>query len=355
MSIGEPSPETSASAAQPGARPRRALLTPLLFAGGGVALVALVVHRVGAAGLIEALRAAAPLLPLALALEGARIASEAMAALALFRGLAARPGDAPTWRALLRVHLMTYGVVAFAPAGRAAGEALRATLLAPTIGGARAAAVGTFSQGLGLLATGLVSLPCALAAWRAGTGALATTSLIQAAVLSALGVLLLVATRRREVGSLLRRFRRAEHAGEAYVEAMNALPLVPLAPLGLTVLGRAAQCAMLATLLFAVGARVDLGAAVSALGAMLVGTSAGDFVPGQLGATDGAFTLFHDALGATPAQAVGAALLAHLMQLAWTILSALAPLAALKRTSVARALTRTTVARVRPAAPRAAA
>jgi len=142
---------------------------------------------------------------------------------------------------------VSYGVIAFAPAGRASGEALRATLLARYVGGARAAAVGTVSQALALVTTGLVSLPCALAARIAGADTLAISLLLQAIVLSVLGALVLVAARRREVGSLLRRFRKVADAGDAYVEAMHALPPLPLGALGMTLAGRGAQLLLLTT------------------------------------------------------------------------------------------------------------
>lgn len=307
------------------------LLIPLLLATVGVAIVAGMIHHVGVGPLLLVLQVAAPLLPLALALEGARVACEAVAARTLYRRVAGRHGGVPPWSALLRVHLMTYAVVAFAPAGRAAGEALRAAALRKHVGVARAAAVGTASQGLSLLATGLVSLPCALAAHLAGAGVLVASLLVQAAVLSLLGALVLLGPRRPELGRLLRRFRKTEQGGEAYVQAMNALPPVPLEALSLAVLGRGVQALLLGTLLFSVGAPLTLRSALVALGAVTVGTSAGDFVPGQLGATDGALSLFHAALSTTATQAVAAAMLAHGVQLAWALLSVVAPLLALKR------------------------
>jgi len=297
----------------------RSLALPLLLATGGCVLVAALIQHVGVAALYALLGAAAPWLPLALALEAARIVCEAQAARSLYRGVAGIGGTVPRWSALLRVHLLSYGVIAFAPAGRASGEALRATLLARSVGGARAAAVGTVSQALALVAAGLVSLPCAVAARLAGADTLAISLLLQAIALSVLGALVLVAARRREVGSLLRRFRKVADAGDVYVQAMHALPPVPLAALALTLAGRGAQLLLLTTLLVAVGAHIDLRGAFVALGALLVGTSAGDLIPGQLGATDGALALFHNAMRATEAQAVGAALLVHVVQLAWTL------------------------------------
>lgn len=322
QSIAAPVPRAVTEAARrPTSRAQRlrSLALTVLLATGGCVLVAALIHHVGAAALYALLGAAAPWLPLALALEAVRIVCEAQAARSLYCGVAGVGGTVPRWSALLRVHLLSYGVIAFAPAGRASGEALRATMLARTVGGARAAAVGTVSQALALVATGLVSLPCAVAAWLAGADTLAISLLLQAIALSVLGALVLVAARRREVGALLRRFRKVAHAGDEYVEAMHALPPLPLPALALTLAGRGTQLLLLTTLLVAVGAHIDLRGAFVALGALLVGTSAGDLIPGQLGATDGALALSHTAIQVTEAQAVGAALLVHVVQLAWTL------------------------------------
>jgi hypothetical protein len=52
---------------------------------------------------------------------------------------------------------------------------------------------------------------------------------------------------------------------------------------------------------------------------LLIGASAGDVVPGQIGALEGAFSFFADAVGTTRRQGVALALLIHLIQLAWVL------------------------------------
>jgi len=64
----------------------RSLALTLLLATGGCVLVAALIERVGVAALYALLGAAAPWLPLALALEAVRIVCEAQAARALYRG-----------------------------------------------------------------------------------------------------------------------------------------------------------------------------------------------------------------------------------------------------------------------------
>jgi len=298
------------------------VVVPAACALVGLALVVWVVSRSGVAALRDVAVLAAPYVPLLLAIEAGRELLEVFAARALYPA-----GTAPSFKALLRVHLLTYGVVTFAPAGRATAEALRATLLAGEVGGARAAAAGTAAQALVILSTAVASGACAAGAFVADSQALAGPLLAQTIAFVALGFVMLLAPRSPFASGLVRRFRKMSAHGEDYVRAMRDLPAVPMRGLGWLVASRATQWVFVAVALHAVGARVSPVAALVAHGALLAGTTAGDLVPGQLGATDGAFALFHRAIGCTEAQAVGVALLLHAVQLAWALASAPALLA----------------------------
>ena len=304
---------------------------PALCALVGLALVAWVVSRSGLAALRDVAVLAAPLLPLLLVIEALRELLEVFASRALYPA-----GKAPAFKALLRVHLLTYGVVTFAPAGRATAEAVRAGLLAGEVGGARAAAAGTAAQGLVILSTAVASAACGVGALAGGARTLAWPLLAQALAFVALGLLFLLAPRSPLVCALVRRFRRAASHGEDYVRAMRDLPAVPMRGLGWLVASRMTQWLLVAVALHAVGARVSPVSALVAHGALLVGTTAGDLVPGQLGATDGAFAFFHGAIGCTEAQAVGVAMLLHAVQVAWTLASVPALLAVRRAATPAR-------------------
>jgi hypothetical protein len=287
---------------------------PALCALVGLALVAWVVSRSGLAALRDVAVLAAPYLPLLFAIEAGRELLEVFAAQALYPA-----GKAPAFKALLRVHLLTYGVLTFAPAGRATAEALRAGLLAGEVGGARAAAAGTAAQGLVMLSTAVASAACAVGALLVGARTLAGPLWLQALVFVGIAMLLLLAPRSPLAASLVRRVRKATSHGEDYVRAMRELPAVPWRGLAWLVASRATQLVLVAVALHAVGAGVTTVTALVAHGALLVGTSAGDLVPGQLGATDGAFAFFHGAIGCSEVQAVGVALLLHAVQLGWTL------------------------------------
>jgi hypothetical protein len=58
----------------------------------------------------------------------------------------------------------------------------------------------------------------------------------------------------------------------------------------------------------------------------VAGGAAGDFIPGQLGATDGAFALAAPTLHVSVADAIAVAIVAHFLQLAGAAIYATTPL-----------------------------
>jgi hypothetical protein len=300
----------------------RAVTLRVALGAAGFGLVAALVAHAGPARLLEVLGRAAPWLPLALAAEGTRILAETLASAALWHATGAQPG----WGRLLRAHLVAYPVVLLAPAGRTAGEVVKAAILGTSGDAPRAAAIATHMQALVLFATGLVSVPCALAAAAVDAPALASALAAQALGLGAAGLAITLAVRRPELGRLLARFRRTAALGEAYRAASLRLGLVSGAGLGWMLVARGAQLAALTTLLAAASPAVAPLAGWTGFGATLVGGSAGDFVPGQLGATDAALAAVHDTLGLSVPDAVAVGLLAHAVQLAWVLVGVVAGL-----------------------------
>lgn len=88
----------------------------------GLAATAGIVHIAGAEGVARVLVAAAPWLPFVLVVEGARIAVETLATLALY-GV---PGRAIPRPVVARAHLIGYAMTAALPAGRTVAEAYKA-------------------------------------------------------------------------------------------------------------------------------------------------------------------------------------------------------------------------------------
>jgi uncharacterized membrane protein YbhN (UPF0104 family) len=198
------------------------------------------------------------------------------------------------------------------PAGRAAGEAARATVLAPLIGATGAAVACAELQACALVANAAVSVVAAAVAWRSGAVPLALAVLGNGAVCSVLGGALLMVARSGWFG----RFLRARFgAGALYTRARPARVLGAIAACAS---GRAIQTAQYGIVMHAVGGVANLRSALLAQGIHLVGASVGDAVPNQLGVTEGAYRVFARALDleSSPARALSIALVIRVAQLA---------------------------------------
>jgi len=290
----------------------------------GVAGIGMLVHHVGSARVVDAARAVAPWLPLVLLLEALRIALEAWSTRLLYR---ADKHELP-WAPLLTAQLMSYPLVLLVPAGRAAGEGLKATLLRRFVGLERAAATAVMNQALPLFGTFLVSLPCVVAAFVSwGSHPFSFAVALQMGTAVALALAIVAGARRPELGRALRRVSERVGARTEDVQvAFRRLGWLPSAPLGLAVLGRLVLAVELWVLASAVTGGMGAVDALLLLGAHLVGAAAGDLIPAQMGATDGAFALAAELLGVTAFGAVGIAIALHAVQLSWALVGTFAAL-----------------------------
>lgn len=315
------SPEPLERAAPPerAARPAPALRRPgrgrvaaqVALAAGGVGAIAYFLHVSELALVGRALARLAAWLPLLMAIEGARIAIEALGTGALYGLPRAR---LPLLR-LLRAHVVGYGLAFYMPAGRAAAEAVKAAMLARCATPARAAAVAAANQSLALLGLAIAAAACALGAAALGAAELVASLLIVAAITGGLGAAIRIATLRMR-GGWIRRF--APRIAAVVDDARAEIPRwIPPAPLAAFLASRALQLAGIAALLYALAGEASLAGALAANGVGLVGASLGDLVPGQLGATDATFSMAAGTLGLTPEAALSIALIVHLVQMAW--------------------------------------
>jgi hypothetical protein len=314
----------------PGAVPRKstrarvlAVLRPA-FAVVGLGVLALLIRDVGARELLAVLSRAAPWLPLVLTLELARLTLEAVGT---WMAYGSRAGEVP-FRSMLRAQLISTVVSNVAPAGRTAGEALKAALLSPYTGGATAAAAAATSQAASLVAGGLSSLPCALAAYLLTGSSWVTLALVVHTVLLVLvGTGVRCGMRAERLGGWLKQrvHRFASHT-ETFQESARSCALLPARPIVANLLGRGLQVAQYGTLAVAVGIDVSAVEALFAQGLNLVSLAVGALVPGQLGVSDGAFALSAKALGTTTAKALSIALLAHAVQVLFVLVGSLTPL-----------------------------
>ncbi len=283
----------------------------------GLSAVFWVIQKAGFDATRAVVARALPLLPWVIALEACRIATEVLAARDLF-GLLRSPVPAG---ALVRAQLAGYAVCNLLPVGRTASEAAKAGFLKSHASLPKTAAVATVAQALHLIASAVILVPAVAAARStAASFGLSLTILGQCLLLGGIGAtLLLVAYFAPFAGSAFRRLPKIAAALEQFRSAMRLLPRFPFSALGWLVVNRALQVAIIAILLKAVGAPSSLASALVAEAVLLIGASAGDFIPGQIGALEGALAFFAPAIGTTSPNGLAVALLIHLVTSLWVL------------------------------------
>lgn len=289
-------------------RPFRPVILLLL----GSALLVYLAIRTDPRQVLQALHRAGAWLPLLAALEALLLVTDSAA----FAALIASARAIPT-RGWLRSSAVSYMCLVLLPAGRAVGEAARATLAAPYMGAKPAAIAGTELQAVALIADGLISLVAAgVVFWSLGSAQHLASALFGNCWLVTLaGAALLYLVRRPSAGSW----------------ALKKIPrLAPLLPRGVSarggsawraaawsVLGRAIQVLQYGIAISAVGGAFSVKSAFVAHGVHMVGATAGMALPNQVGIADGAFLVFARALGfdSAPARALAAMLAVRCAQL----------------------------------------
>jgi hypothetical protein len=306
-------------------RPKR-LLILLLRVGpplAGAGVIGWLIRAAGAREVVEVLARSIAWLPAVVALEGARIASELMSTRALLGVERNRVGLA----CLARAQLIANALCTVLPAGRAASEAAKASLLSREITGAKAAVVAVESQTLSLAVNAVTSIVVLGAVCAAGLAPkLAWALSINALLCAGLAAAVALAVRSDALRRRLTRWRRIASPVKHFCAVLKHRPLTPFVPLTWCFAARAAQIALWATLLHAVGAELRPTTPFIAQGLSMVAATAGDLMPAQLGAHDGVFALAATDLGISLAAAVTAATVFHCVQLTWAALGALAAL-----------------------------
>lgn len=318
-------PFVSIALASPKEARRRLMLRVVNAVFGALGLIALgvLIRSVGAPILLAILWRSARFLPLLIGLDVLRIGFEALGTRLLLRE--PRRISSAT---LARMHLLAQAIGSIMPAGRAAGEAFKATALSRVIGAPRAFAIAATNQSIALLGGAIIALPCIAAAYGLTgsspfTGALALYALATFAGFT----LLQIVCRRQEIGGFLgRRFARMRRATASFHDALADIPILPVGTLLCMVCNRAVQVVQFGILIFVVGAATGVGPALLGQGVSLLGSSAGDLIPGQFGAMDAAFALAAPTLGMSAASAVSVSVMIHGLQLFWALVGALVPL-----------------------------
>lgn len=318
-----PETEKTARRMSKAAKARLGACARWAFLVAGLVTIGVLVRDVGASTLAAILERAALCLPFVMALEVCRIGADA---LTTYTALGASARLVPL-RMLGRAAFIARAVSSIAPAGRTAAEATKATLLAPFAGASLATSAAATGQSVTLVSVGIVSVPCAIAAWTlSGVSAVTLLLVAHAVLLVSTGVFLRVAMRSSVLGRLVFRVSRTAGASVSAFQAhARESRLLPPGPLFAALVGRTLQIAQYALLARAVGASPGFGRALVAEGANMVSLAVGALVPGQVGVSEGAFVWSADAIGATSAQAISIALLAHTLDLVFVPVGALVP------------------------------
>jgi hypothetical protein len=258
----------------------------------GLAAVVYFVVATGPGRVFAALASAGPYAPLLGALELGAIATDVGAFASLLGPSAARV----EWRAWLRSSAAAYGCFALMPAGRTASEVARASMLAPHVGGLRAATAGALLQAAALVADGLISFGCMVVVRLTGDAHhLAAMLDANAALTATSGLVLLFLIRHRRVARrLAARFPRL-FSGLAAAETRPQV--LGVAACAWSVLGRLFLCVQYGVAVYALGAGFSARGAAVAYGVHAVAATVGVGLPGQVGVADGAYLLFADTLG----------------------------------------------------------
>ncbi|MGA2451520.1 MAG: lysylphosphatidylglycerol synthase domain-containing protein [Polyangiaceae bacterium] len=319
-----PRPGTRRAATPGSALWRRRTLVHVAAAVLGVLALVLLVRGVGVVKFFAVVATSAPWLPALFALEAVRLGTEIAMTCTVTRAVRERVPLSD----LLRIHVVAFGVSLVLPAGRATAEATRAAMLSPFVGAVDASAIAFCNQSMVLLGGALIAIPClASALWMTGLSPLVATIFGFTCATSIAFALCQLGARRAEVGGLVRRYAaRMGPAATAFQNATRSLPLFPLGPVVSTFASRVVQVIEYAVLLFALGRRNGVAEPVLAEGVNLVGGAVGDFIPGQVGATDGAFALAARSIGITAADGVAIAVMLHFVQVVWALVGLSAPL-----------------------------
>ena len=283
----------------------------------GLLVVTYLVRGAGPARVASVIWGARSWLPAIVALELVQAAGD-LATLRMLLGPRRTQVPIATW---VRSSALAYAMMILVPAGRAAGEVARATLVSKHVGAPTAATASTQLQSAYVFAIGVLSVADAVAvsACLGVRSPLTLLLLANAALMVTIAAALVAILWHARVGAWLDRLRRRFvrlPQDEAPIESARRR-VIPWRAAAVCSLSRVAQVIQYGVILCAVGGTWSVRGMLIAHGIHLVGTTLGDVLPNGLGIVDGTYKAFASALGFgdSTAQALSIAFLAHVAQL----------------------------------------
>ena len=296
----------------------RVLLGRALVLCVGVALAGYFVKAAGPSHVLSVLVEAGRFLPFIVLLEMGVVTTDIIAA----RGLLGGAVRSITTRAWIRACALAYASSILLPAGRAAGETVRAATLSGSVGAGTAVTACARLQSCVLVSNAAISLTIGAVTLAGGVSLLPLLLLGNAVVCTVLGLTVFAVARNARVGAwlrekwgpLLKRLGLMKAAGTPNAPAPSRK--ATSAAIALNLLGRSLQTVQYGVVLLAVGAVSGPVRALTAQGIHLVGAAVGDLIPTQLGAMEGVYRGFARSIGLedAPARALSIALIVRIAQ-----------------------------------------
>ena len=290
----------------------RTYISLLLFSAG-LAACAVLWFRLGVEEMRDAIFTLARYIPVLFLLETGRLLAEMRSTRLVLRS--AGVIELPLLL-LLRGQCLAHACNKLLPTGRLFGEGMKAAILSSHVAPAKALGAGGAAQIMTLLANGTLALCAAiiimasLGAWRE-----ASLFLIYTLVTFSLGGGALLALRSEFLMGMLRRFAWTRKLYERLDEFARSGSRFGINAFLWHTMGKVARVGQYAVMLAVLGDGVKLQLALVAESVQILGGAAGEVVPAQVGAIEGALVLAAPLLGLTGSEALSMGLIVHGTQL----------------------------------------
>lgn len=281
----------------------------------GVGLLAYSIHRTGASTVWAVARTALPFLPAIAFFNAVFYLTEGLGQ----KQMLGEAGTTIPFRIFIRATMAAFVAGALLPLGRAGAEVLRTTSFAPYVGLARASAASTTFQAPALFGNASLALVCSLTAslTLGFSHPLSWVLFLHGTLSVGAGLALAAVATNLGLGRRLTQlFPRLETIAGGFDEAAAQPVGRYLRATGLCMAARISELAQYTLILIALGLEPNVPRVLLTNGIHIIGATAGEAIPNQLGTVESAYLYFASAIGleGKQAQAISIALLVRIAQ-----------------------------------------